>query len=286
MAHDERLTSVGRVGLHFDICDSGPIDGAPVVLLHGFPQDHRSWGLVSALLHAQGYRTFAPDQRGYSPGARPRRRRDYRTSELVADTVALIDAIGPGPVHLVGHDWGAAVAWLVAAQRPDLLQSLTAVSVPHPQAFVTAMLTSTQGLKSWYMYVFQLPWLPERALTADTWARSLRSTGMPEPAVSRDAALMSDPDTARGGLQWYRALPFTQPNAVRTKITVPTLFVWSDGDSAVDRKGAELTRRYVSGPYTYLVLPGISHWIPEEAPNRLTEAMIRHFASVAQDPNN
>ncbi|MCX6472027.1 alpha/beta fold hydrolase, partial [Rhodococcus sp. (in: high G+C Gram-positive bacteria)] len=107
----DRLTSYSRSGLTFDVRDEGPADGPVVVLLHGFPQDSRSWDHLAPLLHARGFRTVAPDQRGYSPGARPKARWAYRGSELAADTVALIDALAVGKVHLVGHDWGAAVAW-------------------------------------------------------------------------------------------------------------------------------------------------------------------------------
>jgi len=149
----DRITIFTRDGLVFDVRDTGPPDGTPVLLLHGFPQDSRSWDAVSPLLHARGYRTIAPDQRGYSPGARPRPRRAYRASELTGDIVELIEVAGLGPVHLVGHDWGAAVAWGLAAARPDLLRSLTALSVPHPAAFVQSLLTSSQALKSWYIVV-------------------------------------------------------------------------------------------------------------------------------------
>lgn len=154
---DGRLTSFGRDGLVFDVVDRGPLDGEVVVLLHGFPQRASSWDLLAPLLHASGYRTLAPDQRGYSPRARPRGRFSYRMSQLTKDVVALIEAAEPGhKVHVVGHDWGAAVAWTVAAARPDAVATLTALSVPHPAAFMRALFTSRQFLLSWYMYVFQL----------------------------------------------------------------------------------------------------------------------------------
>ena len=277
----ERLTSFTRDGLRFDVRDTGPVDGTPVVLLHGFPQDSRSWDAVSPLLHARGYRTIAPDQRGYSPGARPRPRRAYRASELTGDIAELIEVAGLGPVHLVGHDWGAAVAWGLAAQRPDLLRSLTALSVPHPGAFVHALLTSSQALRSWYMLFFQLPWLPERQISSGKdWQRALRSTGMSSEAAARDAELMRDRDTARAALNWYRAIPFSPPRPLPAKITVPTLYVYSDGDTAIGPKGAALTWRFVAGPYTYEVLEGVSHWIPEEVPEQLETLLTRHFDAV------
>ena len=274
----ERITSYTRDGLVFDVDDAGPVDGTPVLLLHGFPQDSRSWAALSPLLHARGYRTIAPNQRGYSPAARPRPRRAYRPSELTADVVALIEFAGLGHVHLVGHDWGAAVAWEVAAQRPDLLRSLTALSVPHPAAFVRAMFTSSQGRRSRYMLFFQLPWWPERQLSSGkTWERLRRSTGMTSEAAARDAEPMRDRGAARGALNWYRAMMLSSPRAVRAKITVPTLYVWSNRDSAIGPKGAALTPRYVSGPYTYEVLEGVSHWIPDEVPEQLDALLATHF---------
>jgi len=280
----ERITSYTRNGLVFDVHDAGPVDGTPVILLHGFPQDSRSWDAVSTLLHARGYRTIAPDQRGYSPRARPRPRHAYRPSELTGDVVALIEVAGLGPVHLVGHDWGAAVAWQVAAQRPDLVKSLTALSVPHPAAFFRAMFTSSQRRKSRYMLFFQLPWLPERQLTSGkSWERSLRSTGMSSETAARDAERMRDHDAARGALNWYRAMVLSSPRALRAKITVPTLYVWSDGDRAIGPQGAALTPRFVAGPYTYEVLEGVSHWIPDEAPEQLDALLARHFDAAPAD---
>lgn len=285
----ERITSFTRDGLVFDVRDAGPADGTPVVLLHGFPQDSGSWDAVSPLLHARGYRTIAPDQRGYSPGARPRPRHAYRPSELTQDIVELIDFTALGPVHLVGHDWGAAVAWGVAAQRPDLLRSLTSLSVPHPAALARAMFTSSQGWRSRYMLFFQLPWFPEQALTSGkSWERSLRSTGMSAEAAARDAGLMRDRGAARGALNWYRAMMLSSPLALHAKITVPTLYVWSDGDTAIGPEGAALTPPFVTGTYTYEVLKGVSHWIPEEAPGRLEALLACHFdaAEAVTEPGS
>ncbi len=153
-----------RGELTFDVIDAGPADGPVVVLLHGFPQFNTSWNAVIDRLTAQGYRCLAPNQRGYSPGARPLRRRDYRMPEIVEDIRALIDASGAERVHLAAHDWGAAAAWAAAAELPDRIATLTSFSVPHPGAFLKGLVTSRQGLMSWYMYFFQLPWLPERLL--------------------------------------------------------------------------------------------------------------------------
>jgi len=249
-----------------------------VVLLHGFPQDSRSWDRLAPLLHARGLRTLAVDQRGYSPGARPRSRRAYRLSELTADVVALIEQHGQGPVHVVGHDWGAAVAWTLAARRPDLVRTLTALSVPHPAAFVRALLTSSQLWKSWYMAVFQLPVLPEYAVTATGFGRrALLSSGMTEAQADRDLAAMRERSRIRGALNWYRAIPFTTPKSAAMPVTVPTLYVWSDNDIALGPAAARSTERFVTGPYTFETLSGVSHWIPEEAPERLDALLGAHL---------
>ncbi|MFZ2172652.1 MAG: alpha/beta fold hydrolase [Rhodococcus sp. (in: high G+C Gram-positive bacteria)] len=274
-----RISNFTRNGLVFDVRDEGPMDGPPVVLLHGFPQDSRSWDALAPLLHRRGFRTLAPDQRGYSPGARPRGRWAYRGTELRADVVALIDQAGLGPVHLVGHDWGAAVAWTVAAEHPELVRTLTALSVPHPAAFARALVTSRQILKSWYMLVFQLPWLPERVMGSDGAAyRALVATGQSPDAARRDLEPMRERARASGALNWYRAIPLAVPAEASRKVRVPTMFVWSDRDSAIGTAGPELTARFVEGPYRYEVLRGVSHWIPDEAPERLDELLAAHLA--------
>ncbi|MCV7173459.1 alpha/beta fold hydrolase [Mycobacterium manitobense] len=271
-----------RGDLVFDVKDVGPPDGPVVVLLHGFPQHNDSWNAVIARLSAQGFRCLAPNQRGYSPGARPRRRRDYKTTELVADVGALIDASGADKVHVVGHDWGAAVAWGVASEYPDRLATVSPVSVPHPAAFLKSMPTSKQGLASWYMYVFQLPWLPEFLLTRNGGAfsrKSLERIGQTREAAERDTRAMLEPGAMTAGLNWYRAMPLTDLRRASGKITVPTMYVWSDNDAALLPKAAYETERYVAADYRFEVMPGVSHWIPEEKADELSDLLLEWFAA-------
>ncbi|OBJ72027.1 alpha/beta fold hydrolase [Mycobacterium sp. 1274756.6] len=280
-----RITGFRRGGLSFAVRDTGPADGTAVVLLHGFPQNSSSWTAVAERLNAAGYRTLAPDQRGYSPQATPRGRRHYRLAELVDDVVALIDTAETGPVHLVGHDWGAAVAWGVAASHPRRLRSLTAVSVPHPSAFTSSMLRSNQLAKSWYMAMFQLPWLPEWLMRQENgiFQTMLTRTGQSPEAARRDIQMMRQGDTATGALNYYRALPWSLPSmpALRRPITVPTLQVWSDGDTAVGVKGHELSQRFVAAPWRLETLAGVSHWIPDEAPDELARLIDEHATATA-----
>lgn len=276
MAAPARLEELSHDGLRFRVRDAGPLDGVPVVLLHGFPQTSSSWDAVAPLLHDAGHRTYAPDQRGYSPGARPSGRYAYRPSRLVGDLLALIDTIG-SPVHVVGHDWGGAVGWLAAGRHPDRVLTFTSVSTPHPGALVASLVRSDQARKSWYMGAFQLPVLPERELSTPRVAKMLRAGGMSPEAVERYRREIVEGGALTGALNWYRALPFTNPLASRSKVEVPSTLVWSTGDVALGRKAADLTERFMAADYELVVLEGVSHWIPEAAPGALAEAVLRRI---------
>jgi pimeloyl-ACP methyl ester carboxylesterase len=272
-----------RGDLTFDVLERGPTDGPPVVLLHGFPQFNTSWIPVMDRLAAQGYHCVAPNQRGYSPRARPRRRRDYVAKELVGDVVALIDALGVPKAHLVGHDWGATVAWAAAALAPDRLATMTILSVPHPAAFFKSLVTSRQGLASWYIYFFQLPWIPEWFLRRRD-GKGLKwmigdYAGQAPDAFARDAQAMAAADALTPALTWYRSIPFNKPSLIRTKTTVPTLFIWSDGDKALLESGARDTANYVTADYQFEVVRGASHWMPDECPDRIADLLLKWFAA-------
>jgi pimeloyl-ACP methyl ester carboxylesterase len=275
-----------RDDLIFDVLDAGPPDGPVVVLLHGFPQHNDSWNAVIGRLTAAGYRCLAPNQRGYSAGARPTRRRDYRIPELVADVGALIDASGARRVHLVGHDWGAAVAWAAAAGMPQRLATVSPISVPHPAAFLKSFANSRQGLASWYMYFFQLPRIPEWLLTRRDGfmvTQSLRRSGQTRPAAQRDAQAMTKPGALTAAINWYRAMPLLNPRTINKKVSVPTLYVWSDNDVALLPKSAHNTARYVSGEYRFEILTGVSHWIPDQQPDKLADLLLDWFAAHPTD---
>ncbi|WP_032367053.1 alpha/beta fold hydrolase [Rhodococcoides fascians] len=270
-----RIARYTHDGLEFDVLDQGPLDGPIVLLLHGFPERAASWSAVMNELNEAGFRTIAPEQRGYSPGARPKRRRDYRVGALVNDVVALIDEIG-APVHVVGHDWGAMIAWVTAGRRPDLVSSLTAFSVPHPGSFMTALLTSRQILHSWYFAFFQLPVLPEKWMTrpgqrAEKW---YEKSGMNADDLERTRTDVVDYGALPFAVTWYRGLPFSNPGIGRLRITVPTSMVWSDGDTFIGRSAIERAQQYVDARYTLTVLAGVTHWIPTQAPTEAAQAII------------
>jgi pimeloyl-ACP methyl ester carboxylesterase len=270
-----------RDGLTFDVPDAGPSDGEPVVLLHGFPQDSRAWDAVAAGLNEAGLRTLAPDQRGCSPMARPRGRGSYRLRETTADVIALLDAAGLESAHVVGHDWGGIVGWALAAWHPDRVRTLTALSVPHPAAMAKVMVTSDQALRSYYVLAFQLPLLPEGLLLARKGAvlrRLLRGGGLSRAATAHYVARMREPGALSAMLGWYRALPLSGGDRVGT-VRVPTLHVWSSGDTFLGRAGIDATAGFVDAPYRLEVLEGLSHWIPELAADRVSELVAGHVTA-------
>ncbi|WP_069386584.1 alpha/beta fold hydrolase [Cellulosimicrobium cellulans] len=269
---DSRVTALRRGSLTFDVHDDGPPDGEPVVLLHGFPEDSTSWSRVAPLLHDAGLRTVALDQRGYSPGARPRPRAAYRPEFLVQDVLALVDRTGPA--HVVGHDWGGNVAWGLAAWAPAQVRSLTVLSTPHPGALSRSLVRSAQALRSLYAGFFQLPALPEAAL-ARSLPSVLRRSGLPADDADRYAARMREPDALRAALNWYRALPLARTPVA--DVAVPTTYVWGNGDQALGRRAAEDTERFVRAPYRFVELDA-GHWLPETTPDEVAEAVVHRVA--------
>lgn len=264
----------------FDVRDEGPPNGEPVVLLHGFPQDATSWDAVAPILHDAGLRTLAPDQRGYSPGARPKERRAYAITELVDDIVALLNHAGLESAHIVGHDWGGGVAWGVANMRSERVRSLTVISTPHGAAMEEASKKSNQLLKSWYMFAMQLPVLPELFIGNRRLAHGLQRAGLPAASAKHNAERMGQPGAARGAVNWYRAMPWT----LRTpagRCPVPTTYVWSNGDKYLGRYAAEATEKYVTGPYRFLEVDG-NHWLPETQPDTVAAAILAQVEAAAE----
>src|SRR4051794_16678960 len=216
------------------------------------------------------------------PMARPHGRSHYRLRETVEDVLALLDAAGLQSAHVVGHDWGGAVAWGLGAWHPDRVRTLTAISVPHPGAMARAMVRSDQALRSYYMGLFQLPVLPERLILSGDGAalrRMLKRGGLPDTVAEHYVARMREPGALSAALGWYRALPWDGRDRVGT-VRVPTLFVWSTGDAFLGRTAAEATGDFCAGPYRLVVLDDVTHWIPELAPDRVAELVTAHVRSA------
>jgi pimeloyl-ACP methyl ester carboxylesterase len=270
--------------LTFDVRVDGPDDGRPVLLLHGFPETSASWAKVTPLLAEAGLRTYAPDQLGYSPGARPAEVDSYALTNLTQVTADLMTALEIPRADVVGHDWGAQVAWGLAAWHPDRVRSLTAVSVPHPAAFTAAFRADPeQKERSAYIRLFWQAGKAEEVLLEDDGRRLRRmlgpveTTGVPDEAVEEYVAVLSAPGALTAALNWYRAMS----SATRVDpVEVPTTYVWSDGDVAIGRTAAEACTDHVTGDYRFVELPGITHWIPEQAPEALATAILDRIAST------
>jgi len=274
--------------LAFSARTSGRRDGRAVVLLHGFPQTSYCWHHQLDALETAGHRGIALDQRGYTARARPANVADYRIELLVNDVLAVADALDLERFDLVGHDWGAMVAWVTAASRPERVRTLTAVSVPHPRAFAAALGADgdDQRQRSSYIEVFRAEGgVAERALlgedgSGDGLRRMFDATGLPSDTdeVEQFVSAMLEPGAMTAALNWYRASDPGALAAVGT-VEVPTLFVWSTADVAIGRRAAEATADWVTGPYRFEVLEGVSHWIPETAPDALNRLLLDHLAT-------
>jgi pimeloyl-ACP methyl ester carboxylesterase len=276
-----RIDEYTHDGLTFDVSDTGPADGPAVILLHGFPEDRHCWDRLAASLSGAGYRTLAPDQRGYSPRARPPGRRAYAVDRLAADAMALADAAAAARFDVVGHDWGAVVGWYLAGHLPHRVRTLTTLSTPHPRAFLASMGRSTQALQSWYMLFFQLPRVPEVVLA---WAgerrltRSLQHSGLDADSAGRYARRAADPAAITGPLQWYRAMSFNLGQPIGP-IATPTLLIWGHQDRFLTRAGAEASARFVTGRYRFVPLPGAGHWLPSGSVDEVAPLLLEHLAS-------
>jgi pimeloyl-ACP methyl ester carboxylesterase len=263
--------------LTFDVDVLGPEDGVPVVLLHGWPQDRLSWRAVAERLVAEGLRVIVPDQRGYSPRARPEGVEHYRAELLAQDVVDIAAALGHGRFHLVGHDWGAAVSWVVATRHADRLLSLTAVSVPHLTAYNEALATDPdQQQRGAYIGLLRKPGKAEEILLEGDGRRLRAMYGGDVEPQDEDAyiAHLSQPGTLTATLNWYRAMG---PELAATPaVTVPTTFIWGASDLAIGRYGAERCGDHVTADYRFVEVDA-GHWLPDTHPDLLAAEVLRRM---------
>ena len=265
-------------GLTFDLRTAGDPKGPLVLFLHGFPATSRSWESVMKEMENDGYFFVAPDQRGYSPGARPAAIADYATDLLVADAIGIARALGHSRFHLVGHDWGASVAWALAAQHPEVVRTLTAVSVPHLAAYGLALREDPdQQARGAYIKMFRTKEAESKLLADD--ARGLNEFyGSLLPADLRaDYRAHMESGALTPGLNWYRAM--RSDLGALPAVTMPTTYVWSNQDAALARFGAERCGEHVKADYEFIELT-TDHWIPENEPAALVKAIRARIASV------
>lgn len=266
----------------FDALAAGPEDGEAVVLLHGFPQTSESYRPQIEALAEAGYRAIAPNQRGYSPDARPAGVEAYAIANLIGDVTGMADSLGIDRFHLVGHDWGGAVAWAYASLNPDRLLSLSVLATPHPAAFGAAYNTpgSDQAARSGYMATFRAEGAEDQLLAND--AAGLRTmmevSGLDGEQFAPYLEVLGTPEALGAALNWYRAMNVSGAGAL-PPITTPTLYAFAADDIAFSREVADATGDFVTGPYQYEVLEGVSHWMTEDAPDEVTALLLDHIGS-------
>jgi pimeloyl-ACP methyl ester carboxylesterase len=266
----------GDVGLNVRVEGSGPT----VLLLHGWPDTSVLWDEVTPHLVSAGYRVAAPDLRGCGESDKPDDVELYRMHHLVGDVSAIVEALDVEKVNLVGHDWGANLAWATAAYRPDAVERLVALSVGHPTAFCSSGIE--QQLKSWYMLLFHFEGLGEAFLRQDEYA-GLRRWAR-HPHVEEVITELERDGQMRTHLMWYRANArpdmFLSPPPALPPIQMPTLGVWSSGDLALSERQMTESATYCAGEFRYRRLESYGHWIPLEAPAELSSELVDFFSTT------
>ena len=268
-------------GIRLHVVQGGPKSGIPVILLHGFPETWRCWVRQLPTLADAGIRVIAPDQRGYNLSDKPKGIKSYHVEELVNDIVGLIDALGYEKVNLVGHDWGAIVAWMLAYKHPERLQRLGILNVPHPlvmRRFLTRDLDQIR--RSWYVFFFQLPWLPEVGMQANDWrgaVLALRGSGLIHTFTNEDIEKYkeswSQPGAMTSMINWYRALRYQIRLPKEMRIRVPTLMLWGVKDFALTHRMARPSMDHCEQG-NLIFFPEATHWVQRDAAAEVNHYLI------------
>jgi epoxide hydrolase 4 len=275
-------------GIKLHVVLAGPENGQPVILLHGFPELWYGWRKQIPVLADAGYRVIVPDQRGYNLSDKPRGVKSYRMDMLVADILGLINKLGYQKVNLAGHDWGAAVAWEVAIRYPERLNRLGILNVPHPAVMRNFLRRGDpeQLRRSWYIFAFQVPWLPEYFLRKDDWritVRALRGSGKIHTFSNEDIAdykkAWSQPGAMRAMINWYRAAVRYWPKLPKNVcIKVPTLILWGMKDVALSHRMARPSLDYcVNGKLVFF--EDATHWVQHEEAEDVTKYLMNFLGN-------
>jgi len=258
-------------GITLSIEDTG--EGTPVVLLHGFPNSALMWRYLAPMLTKAGYRVVAPDLRGYGESDAPVGKEHYPLSRIAEDVIEVLDALGISePAHLVGHDWGAGVGWLLAGTRPERFRSYTALSLGHPYAYRKGGLG--QLVKAWYVFLFLCPGIAEHSVSARDWA--LLRWSIKHPDIDDWIADLARPGRLTAALNWYRKNAL-DPGPI-PKAEIPVLGVWSSDDIALNEKQMTFSSHFVNSSWRYERFDDIGHWIPLDAPERTAELLLEFFS--------
>jgi epoxide hydrolase 4 len=279
---EEFILRNGPVELH--AAAAGPADGPVVLLLHGFPEFWHGWRKQIEPLAAAGFRVIVPDQRGYNKSSKPRGVAAYALPELVSDVIAIADQLGQQRIFLAGHDWGAAVAWGVALLHPERIAKLAILNVPHPSVMRRYLMKNrSQRRKSWYIFFFQLPYLPEIFLSASNFRKgiaSLASSSRPGTFSPEDfaeyRAAWSQPGALTAMINWYRAALRHRPSFPDRTVCVPTRILWGQRDAFLMFEMAQDSLRYCSKA-ELIPFPDATHWLQHEEPDCVSELLIDFF---------
>jgi pimeloyl-ACP methyl ester carboxylesterase len=274
-------------GIRLHVVQSGSRYGPLVILLHGFPEFWYGWRKQIQPLADAGFRVWVPDQRGYNLSDKPRRIAAYKIDELAIDVVGLMDAAGVDKCYLAGHDWGAAVAWWVAIHYPERLHKLTILNVPHPAVMVQALSSNLAQLKkSWYMFFFQIPFLPEAILRNDDWERMvgmLRNSSKPGTFSNNDIEQYIHAWWRKGAitsmLNWYRAILQMPPKiSADQRVRIPTLLLWGVNDIALDRQMAQPSLE-LCDQGKLVLFENSSHWVQHDESELVNKYLLDFFSS-------
>ncbi|MET0400908.1 MAG: alpha/beta fold hydrolase [Cystobacter sp.] len=292
--HTLHSRSVALPGLRMQYLEAGPAQGPVVLLLHGFPELSDLWREVMVPLAEAGYRAVAPDLRGYGETERPAGGYDIDT--LARDVVHLARHLRPeGPVHLVGHDWGGSIAFHVAAHHPDVVDRLAVVNAPHPALFAREILKPAQMLRSWYMFFFQVPFLPERLLSAGGGVRVSRmlreqmvdASRLPPGRLAAYEASFSTPEAVRPPLEYYRQVfrsLLTSGGLSRMRspprTRAPLMLIWGGQDQALGEAFTEGLEPHFDHPPDVRLLPEEGHFVPLEAPDKVATLLLEHLRAA------
>lgn len=267
------------IRLHYVTQGEGPL----VILLHGFPEFWYSWRHQIPVL-AEHFRVVAPDMRGYNDSDKPEGVEHYRLSLLVADIAGLIEALGEKRAVVAGHDWGGGVAWATAMQRPDVVERLIILNAPHPAVFQQHILRNPrQSARSWYMFFFQLPTIPESLLSLNNHAFISRAFAgvLEDQEIDKYVEAISKPGALTSSINYYRANvsaefllgALGQPMAF-PPITAPTLVIWGEEDAYLGRELTEGLDAYINAPYTLRLIPHCGHWVQQQKPDLVNQYML------------
>ncbi len=281
---ESQRISLGDVTLHAMV--GGPPDGKLVVLLHGFPEYWACWrGQIPGLLDA-GYRVVAPDMRGYNTSDKPSGIQHYSKDKLAGDVVALIHHLGAERAHVVSHDWGGVVGWWLALKHPDVCERVVMLNIPHPVVFTKTLKSSFKQIRaSWYVFFFQLPWLPEWVLQRRDFAALTKVFDSARPGAFTDQemndykAAWSQPGAVKAMLAYYRAaVRVGEQRPDSYQVQPPLLLIWGKNDIALTTQMAEASVEFCKDGR--LELLDASHWVQNDQPERVTELVLEHLAGA------